>query len=349
MTKDFLLLSPTYRRKTNPEVLRRRTFILQYVKAENYKLRRGSRKTILASAKDAGIKMNSFIIAGDVSVIRTAFRFLKGDEGVRKSLEEQKRIRKRQPAFVAVNYLVKDGITTWEQILELESQSKPTSPIAEKSDGEDIELSKISQLNLLDNFANATVGLAKLIESLLKENREFREESVKLQEALKQQLRNTAALNEQMNAISVQRFERFARLEEATVAKPEHISKLLGTIEGIKESLVPSAVPKEFPKRCPNQENAVVHYEGAFLKTFHRLTRYEKIGVEKALKLLCTYGTNYNSLQTKKLLSATSRSSIGSFQSRISREIRFNWKKDSAGSIIMLEILRRGDTGYSEA
>lgn len=97
-------------------------------------------------------------------------------------------------------------------------------------------------------------------------------------------------------------------------------------------------------------ENAEMIYQGNFIKKFHALKECEKKQVIKALEHLSTNG--HSVLKTTKIRKFVYGTLVGDFSSRASRKIRFFWRRirrDDKSSIVLLEIVQRGDSGFCEA
>jgi len=143
-------------------------------------------------------------------------------------------------------------------------------------------------------------------------------------------------------------------LETLALQLPQH-PKVLQAVWDAKRlvAVQEEGVPKEFPNRSLYEE-AQMRYREEFLVRFKGLDEGEQKQVVKALRHLSEMGPQYHGLNSKKLHVQTSHTPAGSWWSRTSQGMRFTWMREyrqvnEPAKIVLLEIIRRGDSGFSES
>lgn len=319
MAKNFLEKSPTYLKRV-PENIRRRRGVVCDMLNEGYSVPHGVFPKIVEAVRTLpGFeRVSAPTVRNDASIFRLAFRYLAA------SAEDEERFaskvrRNNPPAMIGISSLISDNFHSFE---DFPSEEAPTGESHEDHFG--VIESEIEHLR-------------KLVEILTNDNQTLEDEVSKLKNEKKQ-------LEAQLTSVrGIVGYERSATLHVGIVNKdiPEPDGKRQQALQNLA-----TKIPRQFNWL---REKGRIVPDKKFVRVLFELPAEDQKLVLRQVKVLAEKGATAGSLQTKKIYGTNIENTpAGSFFSRASGEIRFTWAK-KPNILTLLFIIRRGDTGWSEA
>ncbi len=292
MAVDFLTKSPTYLRVTDPEIIKRRQIVISFM-TDAYKMPRGTPNQAVEAMVAAGIKTSGHVVGFDAAVYRNAFLFLTGSKEQKEKLIT--RSEKRTAELGGVRCLIKDGITSWDQLLPEEPQPAPapTPPEPEEKQEDIVAITK-RQLAVLE------IGIARIREEVA----QLETERILLREENGQLRIENQNLQASITA-SEDRLRSFKRMKVEDLA--DQFPQVTALLDLVTQ---PELSPKEtekgpvtgLPKACEPLANKRMGYSERFLKQFSESgDSRTKFTVTKALKFFAKNGPQHAGLKTRSL------------------------------------------------
>lgn len=354
MALYFLQFSAAYREASDPAIFRRRAVVAAHLK-DNYKAGRNRDDEVFQAVKTElekeGIAIERQEYINEKNALRSLYLWLNAD-----SDEER---AKSGATMIITGHLERDGITSWDKVLELAgikgetAQARPTPTEV--------------RVRLRDSQAGQEVAdllgeLMPHLEAMLEENEHLKQAALQASEEatpLRQQLDDANALIELLEADSVSLEERLAAtreslrrahsatIEEIAAEHPEipqltTIAQQLKSGSGRRQEELKKMLgrlPKEF--NWGNDRGGIT-YQEPFRKALVGLEPSEQEQVIRQLEAFATQGAEYTSLHTRKNEMRLPFSPAGCFTSRGADDLRFTWKKN--GDVVIYWLYRKGDS-----
>jgi len=333
MAVDFLTKSPTYLRVTDPEIIKRRQIVISFM-TDAYKMPRGTPNQAVEAMVAAGIKTSGHVVGFDAAVYRNAFLFLTGSKEQKEKLIT--RSEKRTAELGGVRCLIKDGITSWDQLLPEEPQPAPapTPPEPEEKQEDIVAITK-RQLAVLE------IGIARIREEVA----QLETERILLREENGQLRIENQNLQASITA-SEDRLRSFKRMKVEDLA--DQFPQVTSLLELVTKPEPPTeATAKDptagLPKTCELLGNKSMAYSENFLKQFSELGDSGlKSTVIKALKFFAKNGPKHSGLGTRSLPTETTGIKSGNgYHIRAGRKRRITYEV-KPNKIEFKAILMRG-------
>jgi len=350
MALYFLTKSPTYAKKTEESINRRREVVCQRLN-KNYKIPKNSdgeiHQKVVQELTAEGIEITESQYGSDKVVLRSVYLWLiETDEKKKAELAA-----KKSPASGVIKYLIEDNLLSWgdftkEKLFqpEIETQTALPAPgpkLTEHAAGQEV----IGNVNLL--FTS--------LETMLEENKLLKEENQQFQKLheddesyirymdseytaseerlkeLKQSMRHVHSTTLEQMANEYPEFPQLLiiaqKMKDSPVRRQLQLSKLVGRL------------PQTFAWQ---NDTGVMIYETHFLRALSDIRSDEQEQVIKQIGILSIQGPEYASLHTVKCEMRFPSSPAGCMKSRGAETLRFTWKKN--GGIHLYWLYRKGDS-----
>lgn len=304
-----------------PVVRRRQKIILRYT-TEDYSFRiKGSKNAAMKELAEQGLESSDSSVDGYVAQYLIVYIYSKGED--QKRIEEintllEKNSKRTKPLQILLN----NGITTWQQILDLEEDWKMREEILRAAElaagitaGSDQGIALVSQpvcetiAEAVQTILNETVRLTDRISCLEGENRVLAEHEEDYVATIKQLNAQIASKDHQIREMEAAKEYTAARmLENIAFDYPTLIDKLLKCAEEIRElGNKRKALPEELPKKAiwngnpgntESPKEIDIVYQENFLDFYRQTQDNVCTQIVKQIGFLCSRGPNYSSLDT---------------------------------------------------
>lgn len=243
-----------------------------------------------------------------------------------------------QPEELAIAY------TKARAAYELAAKERKRAPEAPEPPSTAIStVTSIAPDEVLIIEKSAIAGIVGRARTIAAEVARLEEDCSRMRGELERLVSETAVLEKRLEVVRV------ARLKELAIESPDlpEIFALAEKIEarqrsrGAQETIVQLPATSEYYS-CP------VVYTSEFCATLGKLTKDEEQQTVRALRNLCSHGGPYPALNSKKLHKPAGSTPAGSSVSRINKELRMTWDKQSE-RLVVFNIFRHTELYNSEA
>jgi hypothetical protein len=328
MAYNFLDKCPAYVARVREDVRLRRSLVCGYLQ-DDYTLPGknsglGKRK-LKAELKSKNIDTTDATLQNDRAIFRTAYLYLTEPLETQAGFAQEAK-KKNPAAYVGVACLIRDGLSTLDELSEVPEVEIGTGDRVSGEDEVNLDSYSIIEAELAkikaesEAHLNTITRLHEELQSLTKER-----------DSLRLQLQSVRNIVVQKSPSSTSVFK--------PTAEPVYVTHS-------ELELLRSSLPTTYQW---NKESGKVVTTSLFLSALSELPKQDRKRVLKQVRILTGHGSDYPSLKTKKIYNNDIPNTVaGSFSSRGTGEIRFTWDK-TPGKLKLLFIVRRGDTGWSEA
>ncbi|MBI4225453.1 MAG: hypothetical protein HY617_03945 [Candidatus Sungbacteria bacterium] len=348
-----------------PIVRKRQKIMLKHVTGD-YSFRiPGSKSAALKEMEEQNLESSDSSVDRYVGQYCMVYVYLKGED--QKRIEEingllQKGSKRTRPLQI----LLDCGITTWQQIVDLEEQRKMREEtlhaaemaasimlVTERRSADEPQHPCETIAVAVQTILDETVRLTNQVTYLEQQNDMLLERGEYYMEELKRLQSKLEAKDFRIHELESTQEDTDAKaIEKIGLAYPTLSTRLFACAEQIRDfGSKRNAIPEELPQKaiwCGNPEEhneqvaIEVKYEYYYLKFYRNAAPEVQKQMVKQINFLCQYGSRHNSLNTEVMPDPLFNSPADCRWSRISdKGLRFTWRMEN-------QILTLYDAGREE-